>query len=172
MKKLTIIISLLALLAPNVLFAHATIGVFDLNRALFETEAWKQQVTGLEDELQEETNSATDLSEELAELQESLQINAPTSTAIEIQRIREEMQFKQLQIQQIGENVQAALRNSQSSFLDRYRQLLGNAISEVYEEGSYDIILKADSIVMSGFTYDITSEVTAKLNEFIAELNQ
>ena len=172
MKKLTIIISLLALLAPNVLFAHATIGVFDLNRALFETEAWKQQVTGLEDELREETNSATDLSEGLAELQESLQINAPTSTAIEIQRIREEMQFKQLQIQQIGENVQAALRNSQSSFLDRYRQLLGNAISEVYEEGSYDIILKADSIVMSGFTYDITSEVTAKLNEFIAELNQ
>ena len=172
MKKLTIIISLLALLAPNVLFAHATIGVFDLNRALFETEAWKQQVTGLEDELQEETNSATDLSEGLAELQESLQINAPTSTAIEIQRIREEMQFKQLQIQQIGENVQAALRNSQSSFLDRYRQLLGDAISEVYEEGSYDIILKADSIVMSGFTYDITSEVTAKLNEFIAELNQ
>ena len=172
MKKLTIIISLLALLAPNVLFAHATIGVFDLNRALFETEAWKQQVTGLEDELREETNSATDLSEGLAELQESLQINAPTSTAIEIQRIREEMQFKQLQIQQIGENVQAALRNSQSSFLDRYRQLLGDAISEVYEEGSYDIILKADSIVMSGFTYDITSEVTAKLNEFIAELNQ
>ena len=172
MKKLTIIISLLALLAPNVLFAHATIGVFDLNRALFETEAWKQQVTGLEDELREETNSASDLSEELAELQESLQINAPTSTAIEIQRIREEMQFKQLQIQQIGENVQAALRNSQSSFLDRYRQLLGDAISEVYEEGSYDIILKADSIVMSGFTYDITSEVTAKLNEFIAELNQ
>ena len=172
MKKLTVIVSLLALLAPNVLFAHATIGVFDLNRALFETEAWKQQVTRLEQELLEETDSANVLTGELAELEENLQVNAPTSTAIEIQRIREEMQFKQLQIQQIGENVQTVFRNSQSSFLDRYRQLLGNAINEVYEEGSYDIILKADSVVISGFTYDITSEVTAKLNEFIAELNR
>ena len=153
-------------------FAHATIGIFDLDRALFETDAWKQEVDGLEQDLQEETDSATTLREELAELQENLQINAPTSTSIEIQRIREEMQFKQLQLRQIGENVQTALRNSQSSFLDRYRQLLGEAISEVYVEGSYDFILKSESVVMSGFTYDITSEVTAKLNEFITRLNQ
>ena len=172
MKKFTILISLIALLASNMVFAHATIGIFDLDRALFETDAWKQEVDGLEQDLQEETDSATTLREELAELQENLQINAPTSTSIEIQRIREEMQFKQLQLRQIGENVQTALRNSQSSFLDRYRQLLGEAISEVYVEGSYDFILKSESVVMSGFTYDITSEVTAKLNEFITRLNQ
>lgn len=172
MKKFTILISLIALLASNMVFAHATIGIFDLDRALFETDAWKQEVDGLEQDLQEETDSATTLREELAELQENLQINAPTSTSIEIQRIREEMQFKQLQLRQIGENVQTALRNSQSSFLDRYRQLLGEAISEVYVEGSYDFILKSENVVMSGFTYDITSEVTAKLNEFITRLNQ
>lgn len=172
MKKFTALISLIALLASSMVFAHATIGIFDLDRALFETDAWKQEVEGLEQEFLEETDSATTLREELAELQENLQINAPTSTSIEIQRIREEMQFKQLQLRQIGENVQTALRNSQSSFLDRYRQLLGEAINEVYVEGSYDFILKSESVVISGFTYDITSEVTAKLNEFIARLNQ
>ena len=172
MKKFTILISLIALLASNMVFAHATIGIFDLDRALFESDALKQELDGLEQDLQEETDSATTLREELAELQENLQINAPTSTSIEIQRIREEMQFKQLQLRQIGENVQTALRNSQSSFLDRYRQLLGEAISEVYVEGSYDFILKSENVVMSGFTYDITSEVTAKLNEFITRLNQ
>ena len=172
MKKLNIAMGLIALLVSNAVFSHATIGVFDLDRALFDTDAWKQQLDELNRELQEDQESATSLRDEIAELEQNLQINAPTLTITELQRIREEGQFKQLQLRQIGERVQSVIRESQASFLERYRQLLGNAVNEVYEEGSYDFILRSESIVISGFSYDITSEVTAKLNRFIADINQ
>lgn len=172
MKKLSILVCLIALVASNTVFAHATIGVFNLERALFETDAWKQELAGLEGVFQEEQETASSLRNEIAELQTNLEINAPTLTAIELQRIVEEGQFKRLQLQQIGERVQTALRSSQASFLDRYRQLLGDAVNEVYEEGGYDLILRSESVVISGFTYDITSEVLAKLNQFIIDLNR
>ena len=172
MKKATLAFGLIALLSSNSVFAHATIGVFDLNRALFETEAWQQELTGLEGEFREEQETASSLRDEIAEIQSNLEINAPTLTSIELLRIREEGQFKQLQLRQIGERVQSALQTSQASFLDRYRNLLGDAVNEVYVEGEYDLILRSESVVISGFTYDITSEVLAKLNQLIADLNQ
>jgi Skp family chaperone for outer membrane proteins len=88
-----------------------------------------------------------------------------------MQRIQEEAQFKQLKFQQIGERAQSTLQSSQNQFLERYRGLLGEALNEVYAEGGYDFMLRSDSIAASGFTYNVTSEVTAKLNELIAELS-
>jgi len=158
-------------LFSSTVFGHATIGVLDINEALFNTEAWKQQVQNLESTFSEDQSIADSLRKELQELQENLQVNAPTLTGTEIQRIQEEAQFKQLQFQQIGERVQSALQTSQGQFLERYRNLLGDALNEIYTDGGYDFILRSDSLVVSGFTYDVTSELTAKLNELIGDLS-
>ena len=93
-------------------------------------------------------------------------------TETEIQRLTEEGQFKQLRIQQIGERVQTSLRETQNNFLERYRQLIGDAINEIYEQGAYDVILRSESVVVSGFSFDVTPNVTAKLNELIASTRQ
>ena len=172
MKSLKALLGLIALLSSNAVLAHATIGVLDMERALFETEAWQQEMAELNQDLQEDQESATTLQRELAALQENLQINAPTLSITELQRLQEEGQFKRIKLQQIGERVQSVIRESQASFLERYRQLLGDAVNEVYADGSYDFILRSESIVVSGFSLDVTSEVTAKLNDFITELNR
>ena len=169
MKKIPL--SLFVLLFSGSVFAHATIGVLNINEALFNTEAWKQQVEQLESVLSEDQTAADSLRQELLDLQENLHVNTPTLTSTEIQRIREEAQFKQLKFQQIGERVQGTLQSSQNQFLERYRNLLGEALNEIYTEGGYDFILRSDSIAASGFTYNVTSEVTAKLNELIADLS-
>jgi len=169
MKKL--LLYLFVCLFSGKLFAHATIGVLDINGALFNTEAWKQQVEELESAFSEDQSVADSLRRELLELQENLEVNAPTLTSTEIQRLQEEAQFKQLQFQQIGERVQNTLKSSQNQFLERYRSLLGEALNEVYTVGGYDFILRSDSIVVSGFTFDVTSDVTAKLNELITDLS-
>jgi len=169
MKKIPLTL-FLALFSGSV-FAHATIGVLNFNEALFNTEAWQQQVEQLESAFSEDQSVADSLRQELLELQENLQVNAPTLTSTEIQRIQEEAQFKQLKFQQIGERVQSTLQSSRNQFLERYRNLLGEALNEIYIEGGYDFILRSDSIAASGFTYNVTSEVTAKLNELIADLS-
>ncbi len=148
--------------------AHATIGVFDLNRAVFATEAWQTEMRTLEATFQEDQETADGLREELAELMNNLETNAPVLSIAEMQRLQEEGQVKQMQLQRIGERVQAALRDTQNAFIERYRSLLGDAINEVYEEGGYDLILRSESVVVSGFSYDITAEVTTTLNDMIA----
>lgn len=148
--------------------AHVTLGTFDLNRALFETEAWDSEFEAFEEKFSEEQTTVIQLGTELEELFANIQTNGPTMTEMEIQRLREDGQFKQLRMQQINERVRASLQETQNNFLERYRQLLGEAINEVYEQGAYDFILKADSVVISGFTFDVTPTVTAKLNELIA----
>ncbi|GJM12679.1 MAG: hypothetical protein DHS20C12_10820 [Pseudohongiella sp.] len=163
---------LLCLSISKFVFAHATIGIFDVNRALFETDAWKSQLAILELEFSEEQATISGLREELTELFENMETNSATMTETELLRLREDSEFKQLRIQQIGERVQASLRATQNNFLERYRNLLGEALNEVYEVESFDFILKADSVVAAGFTYDVTPKVTAKLNDLIASANQ
>ncbi len=83
-----------------------------------------------------------------------------------MQRIQEETQF-----QQIGGRVQSTLQSSQNQFLESYRSLLGEALNEIYTEGDCDLIPRSDSIAASGFTYNVTFEVTAKLNELLTDLS-
>ncbi|MDP6537429.1 MAG: OmpH family outer membrane protein [Gammaproteobacteria bacterium] len=163
---------MVGLTVSSLAIAQASIGVFDLNRALFETDAWKAELETLEGQFAEEQATVVQLRAELEELFATIEVNAPTFTETQIQRLQEEGQFKQLRIQQIGERVQSSLRDTQNNFLERYRQLLGDAINEVYEEGDYDFILRSESVVVSGFSFDVTPEVTAKLNEMIASTNQ
>lgn len=167
-KSLKYLTALLCFSLSNLVLAHSTIGIFDLDRALFETDAWKSQLETLEREFSEEQALVDGLRAELTALFENIETNAATLTETEMQRLREEGQFKQLRIQQIGERVQAALRSTQNNFLEQYRSLLGEALNEVYETGSFDFILKADSVVAAGFTLDVTPRVTARLNELIA----
>lgn len=171
-KYLRYSITLLCLSFSSVVMAHATIGIFDVNRALFETEAWKQQLETFEQRFVEEQATVDSLRAELAELFDNVETNSATMTETELQRLREESQFKQLRIQQISERVQASLRTSQNNFLEQYRSLLGEALNEIYETGSFDFILKSDSVVAAGFSLDVTPRVTARLNELIASVNQ
>lgn len=171
-NSLNIFAALLCLSISQFALAHATIGIFDINRALFETEAWKSRLVSLEQQFAEEQATVDGLRAELEDLFENINTNATTMTETELQRLREEGQFKQMRIQQIGERVQASLRETQNNFLEQYRSLLGEALNEVYEAGSFDFILKADSVVAAGFTLDVTPNVTARLNELIAAVGQ
>ena len=106
---------LFVLLFSGSVFAHATIGILNFNEALFTTEAWKQQAEQLESVLGDDQSAADSLRQEVLDLQEKLQVNMPTLTSTEMQRIQEEAQFKQLKFQQIGERVQSTLRAARIS---------------------------------------------------------
>ena len=83
-----------------------------------------------------------------------------------MQRIQEETL-----LQQIGGRVKSTLQSSQNQFLESYRSLLGEALNEIYTEGDCDLILRSDNIAASGFSCNVTFEVTAKLNELITDLS-
>jgi|TARA_B110000240_G_scaffold185016_1_gene220207 Skp family chaperone for outer membrane proteins len=120
----------------------------------------------LKSALNGDESAADSLRQELLDLQESLQVNIATLTSTQMQRIQEETQF-----QQIGGRVQNTLQSSHNQFLERYRHLLGEVLNEIYTEGDCDLILRSDNIAASGFSCNVTFEVTAKLNELITDLS-
>ncbi|MDA0280913.1 MAG: hypothetical protein O3C29_10865 [Proteobacteria bacterium] len=69
----------------------------------------------MESVLGDDQSAADSLRQEVLDLQEKLQVNMPTLTSTEMQRIQEEAQFKQLKFQQIGERVQSKLRAARIS---------------------------------------------------------
>ena len=89
MMKIVIVL-LLSFGVSNLALAHATIGIFDVNRAVFETEAWKAQLESLEQEFSEEQATVAELRSELTDLFENLETNSATLTQTEIRRIQEE----------------------------------------------------------------------------------
>jgi Skp family chaperone for outer membrane proteins len=140
--------------------------VLNFNEALFNTEAWKRQVEQLDPALNDDESAVDPLRQKLVNLQESLQVNIATLTTTQMQRIQEETQF-----QQIGGRVQSTRQSSHNQFLESYRSLLGEALNEIYTEGDCDLILRSDNIAASGFSCNVTFEVTAKLNELLTDLS-
>lgn len=66
------------------LFAHATIGVFDVNRAILQTDAWSTELETLENQYAEEQETVSQLREELEELFATIESNAATLTETEL----------------------------------------------------------------------------------------
>ncbi len=166
-KEKSLLILPAALLIPVAAYSDVKIGIFDLQRALFETEAWEMVQSEIEAEIDSDRTTSEILLEELQGLQSQLERDAATLSTNEVQKIHEEGRVKQLRLQQISTRILDIVQTRQQSFLERYRQSLSEAIDEVYTEGEYDIILNSDSVVMFGFSFDITGSVTAKLNESI-----
>lgn len=168
MKKVKhLVITILLLITPVAAYSDIKIGIFDLERALFETEAWKLIQSEIQAEIESDRTASETLVDELQGLQSQLERDGPTLSTNEIQRLQEEGRVKQLRLQQIGARIQGIVQTRQQTFLEMYRQSLSEAIDEVFTEGEYDIILNSDSAIMYGFNFDITGSVTAKLNESI-----
>lgn len=89
--------------------------------------------------LSKDQSAAESLRQELLKLQENLQmnlqVNMPTLSGTEMQRIQEEAQFKQLKFQQFGERIQSTPQSSQNQFLERYRNLPGEASMKPIHRG-------------------------------------
>jgi Skp family chaperone for outer membrane proteins len=120
----------------------------------------------LESALNDDQSAANPLRQELLDLQERLQVSMPT-----LYKHPDAAHSGRDQFQRISGRLQSTLQSSENQFLERYRSLLGEALNEIYTEGDCDLILRSVSIAASGFTYNVTFEVTAKLNELITDLS-
>ena len=166
-KIKTLIACGLLLLVSNTVFAQAsvTIGVVDLPQALFNTDAWARVQEEMAAEFKSDQEAADALNNELKEMQDKANRDASTMSAAEIQRLQNDAQVKQLQLQQIGERVQNAAQSRQNEFIETNREQLSDSLQKVIASGGYDIILNATSVPHYDDVYNVTAKVTAILNE-------
>ncbi|MDO8270856.1 MAG: OmpH family outer membrane protein [Gammaproteobacteria bacterium] len=141
------------------------VGVVNLEQALFNSTAAQELQAVIQEEFKDDQTRAETLNTELAALVEKAQRDESIMSDAEKRKLSSDAQEKQVQLQMISERVQAALQERNQAFIDSMRENLSAAIQSVVAEGSYNIVLNADSVAFFDNAYDITGKVTAKLNE-------
>ncbi len=174
MKTLKLIFAGLSLvLVSQVASAQGTkIGVLNALQALFNSDAARIVQQELENEFAEDEQRASDLTQQLQELQQEFQQNEAVLSDDQKRRMNSNAQDLQVQLQLIQERVQGALQEQNQAFVQSMQDELATAVTEVVAEGGYDLILNADSAPYFAPVLDITAQVTAKLNEITADQSE
>lgn len=165
MKKIVVIAAML-IFSPS-LFAQdgPVIGVVNLEQALFNTEAARELEATVREELGDDEQRLEQLNSELQEIIERAQRDESILSESEMRRLNADAQDKQVQLRVVAERLQGAWEERQQAFVEGMRQYLGQAIEEVVQEGGYDLVLNAEQVAYFNNTYNITTQVTARLNE-------
>lgn len=166
MKKLVLLLAA-ALLASTQAVAqdNPTVGVINLEQALFNSDAARSLEENTRSEFQSDEQRLERLNTELREIIEQAQRDESILSEQELRQMNADAEEKQVQMQLIAERLQNAWNQRQQQFVEANRQLLGQAIEAVVEEGEYDLVLNAEAVAYFNNSYNITALVTAKINE-------
>lgn len=166
MKKLVLLLAA-ALLASTQAVAqdNPTVGVINLEQALFNSDAARSLEENTRSEFQGDEQRLERLNTELREIIERAQRDESILSEQELRELNADAEEKQVQMQLIAERLQNAWNQRQQQFVEANRQLLGQAIEAVVEEGEYDLVLNAEAVAYFNNSYNITALVTAKINE-------
>lgn len=166
MKKLVLLLAA-ALLASTQAVAQdsPTVGVINLEQALFNSDAARSLEENTRSEFQGDEQRLERLNTELREIIERAQRDESILSEQELRELNADAEEKQVQMQLIAERLQNAWNQRQQQFVEANRQLLGQAIEAVVEEGEYDLVLNAEAVAYFNNSYNITALVTAKINE-------
>lgn len=163
-KNLAAILSLV--LVTQGAFAQDTkIGVLNAIQALFNSDAAGVIQAELESEFSADQERANVLTEQLTALRDEFQQNEAVMSEDEVRRMNSSAQDLNVQLQLIGERIQAAIQEKNQNFVQLMQPDLATAVTDIVAEGGYDLILNADSAPFFSPVLDITARVTAKLNE-------
>jgi len=144
--------------------APLKIAVLDMAAALFNSDKAKEVDAQIRTETAEDEEKVRSLAAEATALQEKLQKDDAVMSDAEKRRTDEQIQEIGVQYQFLVQKIQTMLQERREAFQNTYAQNLIQAITEVVEEGQYDIVFRSEVALHYRTSYDITARVTEKLN--------
>lgn len=166
MKKLVLLLAATLLVSTQAVAQdNPVVGVINLEQALFNSDAARSLEENTRSEFQSDEQRLERLNTELREIIERAQRDESILSEQELRELNADAEEKQVQMQLIAERLQNAWNQRQQQFVEANRQLLGQAIEAVVEEGEYDLVLNAEAVAYFNNSYNITALVTAKINE-------
>ncbi len=162
--------ALVATLFASLLFSHtasaeARIATLDARSALLASVSAKEFQSELEKEFSGDQATIQSLGKELQGLQEKAERDGAVMSESEKLKLQQQMVEKQdeakFQLAKLGK----ASNARQQEWLRSMQPKLNEAISKVVESDQIDILLQNQALAFAKPTFDITSKVTAALDE-------
>jgi outer membrane protein len=164
-------ISAVILLAASVSMSasHAAdapkIAVADNLEALMKSNEAKKQLDSLQKELAQDKQKIEALEADLKKLNKQLDTDKAVMSEDQQKKLLKEAEEKSVDRNFLIQKYQKRQQEGQQEVVKAMRPKFQAAIEAVVKKGGYDIILHKQALVYSGEAFDVTDEITAKLNE-------
>ncbi len=159
MRRLTAVV---CLLGAMILPAHAAeVAVLDWRAALMNTQSAQASMSTLEGQIGNQQREAQSLGNELQQLQQRLQNEGDTMAQSQRESLISELQEKGSRFEQLRREVMQAQQSSEQQFLVGAEPKLEQAVAQVLERHSIDVLVEPQGVLHSGVDLpNVTDEVT------------
>lgn len=159
MRRLTAVV---CLLGAMILPAHAAeVAVLDWRAALMNTQSAQASMSTLEGQIGNQQREAQSLGNELQQLQQRLQNEGDTMAQSQRESLISELQEKGSRFEQLRREVMQAQQSSEQQFLEGAEPKLEQAVAQVLERHSIDVLVEPQGVLHSGVDLpNVTDEVT------------
>lgn len=162
--KLMLILCGLVLVYPQAFAKDPKIAVADNLTALLKSNEAKKMLEGLQAELEEDKTKIQAIESKLKDLNEKAERDGPVMSKSQQDKLLQEIEDQSIDRNFLIKKYQKRQQEGQQQIIQALKPKFEMAINEVVEEGKYDIVLHKQAVVFSATAYDITEEITRKLN--------
>ncbi len=141
------------------------IAIVDMSAALFNSNVAQEVDQRVQNETAADQQRIRNLATEAQSLQERLNTDGDVMSAGERQQLIDQIEEIRVQHDVIRQRVERIFEQRLQQFQQTYAPNLVEAISEVVDEGGFNLVLRAEAALLFSNEIDITARVTEKLNQ-------
>jgi outer membrane protein len=154
-----------AALAVNVAVAAETkVGVIDMERALFLSDAAKSAVKKFEADNKDDIEKLKSLQKELMATQAKLEKEADIMGEEERRKLANGMEQKSSEYQFYGRKLKQLEDKWKKELFNEQLPELEKLLKEIIDEGKYDVVLNSGAVIYSSPSVDLTKLLLERLN--------
>lgn len=155
---------MMALLAPWSMAESVKIAVVDMERALFNSEAAKVSAEQFQADNKADIDKLKAIRAEVASLNEKLEKEGDIMSEEERRKQAEKINAQREEYQYYARKLQQQENNWKRGFFESKLPELEKILKKLIEEGGYDIVLQAGTVVFASPKVDLTSLLLERLN--------
>jgi outer membrane protein len=155
---------MMALLAPWSMAESAKIAVVDMERALFNSEAAKASAEQFQADNKADIDKLKVIRSDVAALNEKLEKEGDIMSEEERRKQAEKINAQREEYQYYARKLQQQENNWKRGFFESKLPELEKILKGLIEEGEYDIVLQAGTVVFASPKVDLTSLLLERLN--------
>lgn len=153
------------LLSAGSAFAELKIAVVNVQRAIGECNEAKALISKLESDTSSEQTAIKNLGADITQLQEKFNKNGDVMSDPEKRKLQKEIEDKQIDYQFRVNKLQKVVNERQQDILQQMAPKLDAVLKDIIATDKYDLVIHRQNLLYVDGKYDITAQVTEKLNQ-------
>lgn len=152
------------LLCSGVAFAETKIAFIDKNVAMFQSEAARVETEKLKQEFGPDEQRIRFIEQQVTEIRARLETDAAIMAEADVKAEQERVNNLLRERKGLVDKLTQIQQQRQQAFVNQYQPLLLEAIQEVVQAESIDLLLDAQSVIYAGEGFNVTALVLAAFN--------